>query len=95
MRKLSDLIKFNKSPKKTALDEKSLFYFFNKIIEREYGSKGLFNLKPDFLKNKKIFVKAKSSVWANELWLNRGEIIEKINQEIGSKEVDEISIKNN
>ncbi len=93
MKKLGDLLNRNKVRKGANLDEKSLYYFFNKIIEREYGNKGLANLRADFLKNGKLFIKAKSSVWANDLWLNKGEIVEKINKEIGSKEIREIKIK--
>lgn len=94
MKKLKDLLSANRVRKKTNLDEKSLYYFFNKIIEREYGNKGLANLKADFLKNGRLFIKAKSSVWANDLWLNKEEIVEKINKEIGTREVTEIKIKN-
>lgn len=93
MKKIGDLIKSKNGLKKPLIDEKSIFYIFNKIIEREYGSRGLANLKPDFLKDKKIFVKAKGSVWANELWLNKEEIMEKINREIGSEELKEVKIK--
>lgn len=93
MKKLADLLNLKKTPAKAAVDEKTIFYFFNKIIEREYGNKGLANLRTEILKNKKLFIKAKSSVWANELWLNRGEIIKKINKEISSPEIDEIKIK--
>lgn len=93
MKKLGDLLNRSKVRERMNLDEKSLYYFFNKIIEREYGNKGLANLKADFLKNGKLFIKAKSSVWANDLWLNKREIVEKINKEIGSNEIREIKIK--
>ncbi len=93
MKKLGDMLNSKKERKQASLDDKSIFYFFNKIIEKEYGNKGLGNLSPNFLKRKTLFVKAKSSVWANELWLNKEEIIEKINKEIGSAEIKEIKIK--
>lgn len=93
MKKISDILRSKKSLNKKTLDEKSIFYFFNKVIEREYGNKGLANLCPNFLKSKKLFVKAKSSVWANELWINRDEIAGKINEEIGSEEIKEIKVK--
>ncbi len=93
MKKLADLINSKKGFSRAKIDEKTIFYFFNKVVEREYGNKGLANLKADFLKSGKLFVKTKSSVWANELWLNKKDVAEKINKEIGSKEVDEIKIK--
>ncbi len=95
MKRVGDILSGRKPSPKGKLDEKSIFYFFKKIIEKEYGDKGAANLQPDFWKGKKLFVKTKSSVWANELWLNRKEIAEKINKEIGSSEIDEIKIKNN
>jgi hypothetical protein len=94
MRKIGDILNFKKNRVITKLDDKSIYYFFNKVVEKEYGNKGLGSLKPDYFEAGKIFVKAKSSVWANELWLNREEIKEKINKEIGSREVVEIKIKN-
>ncbi len=94
MKKLADLINSKKGFSGARIDEKTIFYFFNKIIEREYGNKGLASLRPEILKNKKLFIKAKSSVWANELWLNRQGIAKEINKEIGSPEIDEIKIKN-
>ena len=53
MKKISDILRLKKSINKKALDEKSIFYFFNKVVEREYGNKGLVNLCPNFLKSKK------------------------------------------
>lgn len=94
MKRLSDILNSKKGRKQANLDDKSIFYFFSKIIEKEYGNKGLGNLSPNFLKKKTLFVKARSSVWANELWLNKSEIIGKINKEIGSEEIKEIKIKN-
>lgn len=93
MKKLGDILNQKRGSKRPQLDKKSIYYFFNKVIEKEYGSKGMENLKPDFLKNGKIFVKAKSSVWANELWLNREDFLDKMNKEIGSEEIKEIKIK--
>ena len=94
MRKLADLLTRKNSSNKAILDDKTIYYFFNKVIEREYGNKGLAKLKPDFLKNGKLFVRAESSVWSGELWTNREDIVKKINAEIGSKEVREIKLKN-
>lgn len=76
------------------MDSQSIFNFFNRVIEREFGNKGLNYLKPDFWKNGKLFVKSKNSIWASELWINREDFINKINKEIGSREVREIGIKN-
>jgi len=84
----------NKKELKTpvALDDKSIFYVFDKIIKEEYGNRGIENIKAVYLKEKKLFLKAENSNWANEIWLNREHIIEKMNQEFGFEEITEITI---
>lgn len=78
--------------KKIALSDKEVFYVFERIIKQEYGNQGIKNLKPNFFKNGKVFVRSESSVFANELLLNKNEIIKKLNQEIGSEEISDIKI---
>lgn len=74
------------------MDEKSIFYLFQKIIKEEYGNQGFQKLKPVFLKNGKLFIESQSSVWANEIYLNRENFVQKMNQEIGEREIFEIKI---
>jgi hypothetical protein len=92
MRRIKELIS-RKRRVTTQVDEKTIFYFFEKITEEEYGKKGRQSLTPFFLKKKTLGVRAKSPIWANELWLSKGEIRDKINKIIGSDEVREIKIK--
>lgn len=93
MKELSKLLSLRKREfKQTVWDDKSIFFAFRRIIKEEYGSQGEKNLVPTFLKNKKLFIKAGSSNWANELYGNRSAIIEKINSEINSYQVDEIKL---
>ena len=93
MKKIGQIIK-NKNPRrKTVLDGKTVFYIFTKVIQEEFGKRGVANLRPDFYKNGKIFVKTESSNWASELWLNRVKIIREINKELGMEEVKEIKMK--
>ncbi|GBE16967.1 hypothetical protein BMS3Abin15_00791 [bacterium BMS3Abin15] len=91
MKKINQLLK-HKEFRKTVLDEKTVFYIFKKIIKHEYGKKGEENLVPDFYKNGKLFIKTQSSNWASEAWVNRQDIIKKINQELNTKEVKGIKI---
>lgn len=74
------------------LEDKDIFYLFERIIKQEYGNQGTKNLKANFLKNKKLFIKSESSVFASEISLNEKEIIRKLNQEIGNEEIAEIKI---
>ncbi|HBO16609.1 MAG: hypothetical protein UR69_C0002G0023 [Candidatus Moranbacteria bacterium GW2011_GWE2_35_2-] len=95
MKDLSSLIK--KRNKKVVtdivLDDKTVFYIFDKIIKSEYGLIGSVRVRPDYFKNGKLFVKTQSSAWASEVFLDRKRITEKINRELGGKEIIEIVIK--
>ena len=90
MKKLGQLLFRKDLNKKAALDEKAIFYIFTKTIKELYGNKGIENIKPHFYKSGNIFVKSQSSSWANEIWLNKKEIIGKINNEIGTEEILDI-----
>ncbi|MFA5993522.1 MAG: DciA family protein [Parcubacteria group bacterium] len=74
------------------LDDKTIFYIFKKVIKEEFGNMGVVNLRPEYYKDKTIFVKSDSSVWSSELWLNRDKVVRKINTEIGGKVIDRIKI---
>jgi hypothetical protein len=87
MEKLSRLLSKKIINKKMVLDEKTIFYVFKKIIEEEYGKKGLVNFIPAAYISKKIIIKCPSSSWKNELWLNKKEILKRANREMGSEEI--------
>lgn len=76
------------------LDEKSVFYVFSLIIKEEYGKQGAENVTPVFYKDKKIFIKTSGSIWASEIWLNRKQIVAKVNRELGSNEILDLSMSN-
>ena len=78
-----------------SLDEKAIFYVFGKIIRECYGQRGAENIRPDFYKEGKIFIKFQNSGWANEIWMNESEIVKKINGEIGREEIVGIKIRSN
>ncbi len=91
MKKINQFLK-HKDFKRTVLDEKTVFYIFKKVVKNEYGKKGEENLRPDFYKSGKLFIKTRSSNWASEAWVNRQDIIKKMNQELSAEEVKEIKI---
>jgi hypothetical protein len=95
MKLISSLLNKNFLEKKKAQtwDEKSIFFAFERIIKEEFGNQGVKNLTTTYLKNKRLFVEYKSSIWASELNLNKEEIKNRINKELGSEEVWEIKIK--
>ena len=92
MKKIGQYIKNKRLKEKAPLDSNSIYYVFSKIIKDEYGNRGVENLKADYFKEKKLFIKAENSNWASEVWLNRNTIIEKINKELGSNEINDISL---
>lgn len=92
MKDLRQLLKKKNVGAREPLDEKSVFFVFSKVIRDEYGKQGAENIQPRFLKNRKIFVTAHSSTWASEIWLNRANIVSKINEEIGSEEISDIAV---
>jgi hypothetical protein len=92
MKKISYFLGKNKKLAK-ALDDKSIFFIFRKIIKSEYGAKGEQGLFPEFYKKGKLFLRAKNSNWANEIWSNRQDVLKKINNEIGTEEVQEIKVQ--
>lgn len=93
MKKLSALLTKKTLNQRSPLDEKSVFFVFNKVIKEEYGKQGSEHIVPRLLKDRKIFVETTSSVWSGELWLNRAFIVARINSEIGNEEITDISIK--
>jgi len=97
MKSLGSLLKKKLSGKKvdrkTELDEKTVFFIFKKIIQEEFGNIGSAKLLPDYFGKKTLFIKATSSAWASELWLERNKIVRKMNKELGEGSIREIKMK--
>jgi hypothetical protein len=79
--------------KKTAPDKETVFYVFKEVVQEYFGKVGLEKLVPDYFFSGSLFVRAQNSVWSSELWINRKEIIRKINKKIGEEFVKEIKMK--
>jgi hypothetical protein len=93
MKSLSNLLLKRKANVKLSLTDKDIFYVFNRVIKEEFGNYGAAKLLADYYKDKVIFVRSTSSNWASELFSNRGEIVDKINKELGEKIIREIKMK--
>lgn len=78
--------------KATGLDERSLFFIFERIIKEEYGKQGMLNIKPQYYRENKIYIKTNNENWANELSLGKSNLINRTNQEIGSGEIKDIVV---
>lgn len=79
--------------KKMALDDKTVFFVFKKVVREEFGNLGIENFMPDYFSGHTIFIKCQSSNWASELWLNKNKIVRKINKELGEDIITDIKSK--
>lgn len=93
MRSLGNLLEKRQKSLKASFDDKDVFYVFSRVIGEEFGSIGKEKFRPDFFKNKTLFIKCSSPTWAGELWLNKEKIIKKINEQLGDNAVERIKTK--
>lgn len=97
MKSLGSLLqkKFSKKnkEKKLELDEKTAFFIFRKVIQKEFGSLGSEKFSPEHFAKKTIFIKSSSPAWSAELWMNKEKVILGINQELGADLIEKIKIK--
>ena len=93
MKALGDILGQRKFQKKQALDDKTVFFVFKKVIGEEFGLLGKEKFTPDYFAKKTLFVKAQNSAWSAELWTNKARIMKKINEELGEDGVENIKMK--
>lgn len=97
MKSLENLLKKKFSKKnqerKVELDEKTIFFIFKKIIQKEFGDVGSGKFSPQHFSNKTIFIKSNSPAWSAELWMNEKRIVSKINQELGEGIIEKIKVR--
>jgi predicted nucleic acid-binding Zn ribbon protein len=75
------------------LDDQTLFYVFRKIIAQEYGARGAAHLQARYCKDKKLFVAATSSLWAQEIHLARHSLMQLLNAELGQEAIQDIKVE--
>jgi predicted nucleic acid-binding Zn ribbon protein len=91
MKKIGHFINFQKrNTAKKAIDEKTIFFLFNKVVGEMYGKKGSENLRPERYSKAVLFFSSKQPLWAADVLVNQKELLDKINQQIGSIELKEI-----
>lgn len=97
MQNLRDLIKENALQRVNVpapLDDQTLFFVFRQVVTREFGIRGATHLEARYLKDKKLFVAAKSSIWAQELFLEQENFRQLLNRELGQEAILEIKVEN-
>ena len=92
MKKIGLIISDRKPKVIQKWDAKSIFFVLQKVLKEEFGNQGVARFASDHWTGSTLCIKSDSSVWSNELWINRSRIIRKINQELGVDEVKEIKI---
>jgi len=76
-------------PFKTALEN----FLKEKKWENLAGKEIALSSQPIKIQDKCLFLAVKSNVWANELNLRKGELIEKINREAGDEIISNVLFK--
>ena len=93
MKKISDYLEEKLNTKKELIcDDKTIFFIFSKIIRKEYGRRGICEFTPHLYRYNLIYVHAKRSSWAHELFTNKDIIIKKINKELKNDEVKGLKV---
>lgn len=88
---IGDTFKQNgRGPLKRQVEATFVIESANSIIQSLLGPEQALHAKPLFLKNRTLTITCSSSVVAQEIRLHQSEIVEKINQKLGKKEVDRI-----
>ncbi len=65
------------------LDDKTIFHVFNVVIGENYGSQGQKNIIPTLYRSNTLFVSFKSSLWAQEVWIQRRMLLRKMEEKLG------------
>jgi hypothetical protein len=74
------------------VDEKTVFFLATKIIEEEYGKKGIASVVPRHFDGSKLFLSGKSSLWVEEVVAFRKEFLRRLNEMTGTDAVKEIKV---
>jgi predicted nucleic acid-binding Zn ribbon protein len=85
--------KTNQKKKKIVLDEKTIFFLFEKILSRQYGVKGKENVFPEAFKEGILYIFVHKSLWHTELSLEKDFFVKAVNEEIGERALVDIRVK--
>lgn len=81
-----------KEESKKVIDEKTVFFLFNKIIEEQYGKRGRIVIFPAKYQEKILLVRVASPLWAQELITERGGICNSLNKSLGEEVLVDLRI---
>lgn len=95
MKSIAAYIRDKKTIQVTSVDEKTIFFLMEKIVEREYGRKGIQEIVPKKYSGGKLIVRAQNAIWANEVCLQKAALINALNALLGSDELKKIQVVRN
>ena len=78
---------------KKELDDKTVFFAFERIITDWYGSRGKENIYPEQWKEGILVVRVRSSLWLTELIMHKEGITAAVNAFLGSAYIERIDLK--
>ncbi len=81
---------FAKSPLKRQVEASQVLEYASNTLVEIFGKEQAFHVKPLFLKHRTLTITCSSSTMAQEVHINQADIINKINEKLGKKEVDSI-----
>jgi Dna[CI] antecedent, DciA len=91
MRNLEELLAKKKTLKKPKdLDEKTVFFVFLKVIQEFYGTRGEESVRPVRFYQGKLYLKPESSLWANEVFLQKEKLIQNANAILEGNYIEDI-----
>lgn len=95
MRAFKDLVTKigSQVPTERALDEKTIFFAFEKIVFERYGIKGKENIFPEEWKDHTLFIRVRSSLWLNELLMEKETLLQLVNTFLSTDQIKNISLK--
>lgn len=84
MRILKELLPVQrKIEQRSVIDEKTVLYVCRLVIRQEYGERGVESVIPVSYRDNKVYLSPQSSLWANEIWLQKDILCTHINAELG------------
>ncbi len=80
----------SKSKPNTQLDEQTVFFVFKKIFKELYGLKGEENIEPLKVAGRILYLKPRTSLWANEILLQKQDLIRRTNDTLEQEYIIDI-----
>ncbi len=67
--------------KARVIDEKTIFFLVEKILEEEYGKRGVASVVPRYFDGRKIFLSCKSSLWVEEVTAFQSDLLRRLSEQ--------------